>query len=178
MEVWLPIIGWEGFYEVSNLGNVRSVDRVVSYLCAGRPVNRKIAGQPMKTVPDGDGYRILALQRDSRAHTVYVHAIVLETFIGPCPEGMQCRHLNGNKTDNRLENLQWGTPLQNAEDRDRHGTHSRGEKHHKARLSDAEVSDLRRAHSEEGLSYRVLGERFGCSAVHARRIVVGRSRKV
>lgn len=53
----------------------------------------------------------------------YLHHIVLEAFVGPRPPGMQCRHLNGNSLDNRLENLQWGTAREDNYDRVRHGTH-------------------------------------------------------
>ena len=69
-----------------------------------------------------------------------VHRLVLETFIGPRPKGMECRHLNGIRTDNRLDNLCWGTRAENQQDSVKHGTHGgmgvRGEKHHNSKLSD------------------------------------------
>jgi len=60
----------------------------------------------------------------------YVHQLVLETFVGPRPEGRQCRHLNGNSLDNRLENLSWGTASEDNYDRVRHGTHQHARKIH------------------------------------------------
>ncbi len=55
-----------------------------------------------------------------------VHRLVLETYVGSCPEGMVCRHLNGDPADNRLKNICWGTPSENVHDAIRHGTHRTG----------------------------------------------------
>lgn len=57
-----------------------------------------------------------------RAKRLYLHRAVLEAFVGPCPDGYECRHLDGNPTNNRVENLVWGTPSENMQDRWRHGT--------------------------------------------------------
>ena len=57
-------------------------------------------------------------------HTVYAHRLVLMAFVGPCPDGMQCCHKNGIPDDNRIENLRWDTPKENAADAIRHGTHA------------------------------------------------------
>ena len=57
-----------------------------------------------------------------RKHTCNIHRLVLETYVGPCPKGMECRHLNGNGQDNRLENLCWGTRSENRQDSIQHGT--------------------------------------------------------
>lgn len=66
-----------------------------------------------------NGYQRVSLGNTQR----YVHRLVLEAFVGPCPPGKQCRHLNGDKADNKLTNLAWGTPSENNYDRVRHGTH-------------------------------------------------------
>lgn len=90
----------------------------------------------------------------------FVHRLVLEAFVGPCPEGMECRHLDGNPANNKLDNLKWGTRKENQDDSKRHGTHwasseagreharhlwdhvehKGGEKHHRAKLSDEQVA--------------------------------------
>lgn len=72
----------------------------------------------------------------------YVHRIILETFVGPCPEGMQCLHYDGNCRNNELSNLRWGTPTENGKDQDRHGTRSVGEKRHCAKLTALHVRNL------------------------------------
>jgi hypothetical protein len=66
------------------------------------------------------GYQNVLLSQGGRSKRVYVHRVVLEAFVGPCPEGMQACHCNGNPTDNRLENLRWDTPLENQADRYHH----------------------------------------------------------
>ncbi len=72
---------------------------------------------PMKPRPHVDGYLTVKIQGKPRT----VHRLVLEAFVGPCPPGMQCRHLDGNPANNRLENLAWGTHAENAADKIRHG---------------------------------------------------------
>jgi HNH endonuclease/NUMOD4 motif len=117
-ERWAAVPGWEHLYEVSDGGRVRTIARTIQYI-TGRDhyyAARILAGS------DFQGYRTVSL--GSRADSVphRVHRLVLGAFVGPCPEGMECRHLNGDRADNRLENLAWGTPHENGMDRLRHGT--------------------------------------------------------
>lgn len=77
-----------------------------------------------------------------------VHRLVMEAFIGPRPEGMECRHLDGDPANNRLSNLTWGTPKENAEDQRRHGSMKLGEASHYSRLTEAEVRKIRRNGAE------------------------------
>ena len=79
------------------------------------------------------------LYKDDRCVTRKVHHLVLEAFDGPCPEGMVCRHLNGNPADNRAENLKWGTEKENNEDKIRHGTSGKGSRNSRAKLSEEDV---------------------------------------
>jgi hypothetical protein len=101
---------------------------------------RKLA--PLKV---SDGYLGLGLYSGSgRAKRARVHRLVLEAFVGPCPEGMECRHLDGDPSNNRLDNLAWGTQSQQHEDRALHGTSNRG--HHRsgvAKLTIEEVAEIR-----------------------------------
>lgn len=122
METWRTILGFP-MYEVSNLGRVRS--------WSGSHPHRRTCPRILK--PGRSGYRRMYLTvslcgPDARAPK-YVHRLVLEAFVGPCPEGMQCRHLDNNPANNRVENLAWGTPLENGADRVLAGTTARGDKH-------------------------------------------------
>ena len=119
-ESWLPIPGWEGMYEVSDLGRVRSLPR------KNHPRLTLLASYPMKR----GGYTAVSLSRDNHTHTSAVHKLVALAFLGPRPDGMEVRHLNGDATDPRLVNLAYGTPSENQRDRLRHGTHHYGNRTH------------------------------------------------
>jgi hypothetical protein len=117
-ERWLPVVGWEG-YDVSDLGRVRSWWNRKARLC----LNREPRIRKLTLHVEGYMHVGLSSNRIQRGHKV--HRLVLEAFVGPCPEGMQCRHLDGNPSNNRLENLCWGTPIENWDDKVRHGTRTR-----------------------------------------------------
>lgn len=108
-EEWRPVIGYEGRYDVSDRGRVRS-------LLHGSPLL-------MKLIPSNKGdYLRVQLWKDGRGKTQWVHRLVLEAFIGPRPDGMVTRHLDGHSRDNGRENLMWGTQKQNIADKKTHGT--------------------------------------------------------
>lgn len=121
VERWLPIVGYEGFYEVSDLGRVRSVDRVVG---GGRGPSglRRRRGQIRALSVHPFGYPQAHLSRDGTRETSPVHKLVLTAFVGPCPEGMTCCHGPEGATVARLDNLRWDTPSENMFDRGRDGT--------------------------------------------------------
>jgi hypothetical protein len=97
---------------------------------------------------------------DGCKHTFQVHRIILETFVGPRPDGMQCRHLNGNASDNRLENLTWGTPQENSQDAARHGTAPKGERNGSSKLTTDQVQEIRQRLAV-GENSSALGRGFG-----------------
>lgn len=115
-ERWLPVVGFEGLYEVSDLGRVRSLrtDRVLS-----TEMNH-LRG----------GYVRVKFSINRKWHRSLVHRLVLEAFVGPLPEGMVTRHLNGEPTDNRLENIVYGTQSENQHDAVRHGRNWAANKTH------------------------------------------------
>lgn len=115
-EEWRPVVGYEDYYEVSSYGRVR---RTVKD-------NRWPALGIMKTFPNSDGYPSLCLRDHYRKRKhLTVHALVLLAFVGP-PGDLVCRHLDGNKNNNHLSNLRWGTCQENVDDMRAHGTIPRG----------------------------------------------------
>lgn len=85
-----------------------------------------ITGVELRTQPSDKGYSTVRLRHpDGRKSTPRVHRAVLETFVGPCPPGMEACHNNGDRTDNRLENLRWDTHQANERDKVNHGTNGR-----------------------------------------------------
>ena len=138
-EEWLPIPGYEGFYIVSNLGRVMSLDRNVPL----RASSKNIRGQLLKPMIKKHGYYRVMLSKGDKRTDQTIHQLVLKAFVGPCPVGYQCRHLNGIPNDNRLVNLKWGTPKENAMDKERHGHVLRGEDHGFSRFTNQEVIYIR-----------------------------------
>lgn len=110
-ETWNTIAGYEGDYEVSDRGRVRSLPGY----------NR--AGGFLKPRPTQDGHLRVDLSRGNRAKSMYVHRLVLIAFVGPCPEGMEGCHFDGNPSNNVVSNLRWDTRSANILDAVRHGTH-------------------------------------------------------
>ena len=116
-ERWLPVPDWEGLYEVSDQGRVRSLDRLSAN-------GRKLKGRPLKSAADRAGYRLVWLHRNSQRRMFILHRLVLLAFVGPCPEGMEGCHDNGDPGDNRLSNLRWDTKSANCLQKVEHGTHN------------------------------------------------------
>lgn len=152
-EEWRPILGFEGFYEVSDQGRVRSLDRILSD-------GRRWRGQVMRT-QIVDRYEQLVLSRNGQSAR-NVHVLALEAFRGERPIGMEVCHGNGISTDNRLENLRWDTPKSNAADRETHGRTARSERNGSAKLTSDEVRDIRECISK-GETQRLLADRYGVS---------------
>jgi hypothetical protein len=117
-------------------------------------------------------YRAVNLTAKRKA---YIHALVLETFAGSRPSGAQARHLDGDRFNNRLSNLAWGTPAENSADKARHGTAPVGERNPQARLTVEAVAELRAAHAAGGVSYTQLAKKFGVSTMTAWRAIRGES---
>lgn len=110
-ETWKPVVGYEGLYEVSDQGRVRSLRRSGT---TGRVLTQ--------WQNRGRVYLLVRLSRNNQRKIKTVHSLVLAAFVGPRPARMEIRHLNGDATDNRLANLAYGTSLENSTDQRAHGT--------------------------------------------------------
>jgi DNA-binding XRE family transcriptional regulator len=161
-EHWLPVVGYEDLYAVSDLGRVRSFH-------AGRGKGKR--GGLLKQVIQAD-YLTVALCRNGTQRNGKVHRLVMEAFIGPCPEGKQVRHGAGGRLDNRLVNLCYGTPGEDSDDKIRDGTMNFGEKHGLAKLTYAIVDECRRRHAD-GESQASLAREFGVSQKTMHRAISG-----
>jgi hypothetical protein len=169
-EEWTWVIGRKGKYKVSTFGRVRSVPRYCRIRNGGI---RKVKGCILK--PGKGDYLFVGLANGNNTNDrVNVHILVLEAFIGPCPEGMEARHLDGNSYNPKLSNLKWGTPVQNARDRVTHGTIVRGIKIKHSKLSPRKVHKIRRM-LRKGMSQWDVGQVFGIhqvtvSEIHRKKI--------
>lgn len=138
-EEWRDIPGFP-LYQVSNLGRVRTRRPW------GPHERPRRHWHVLKPWANNRGYLSVALCRVSHERGVnrLIHRLVLEAFVGPCPPGMEARHLLSNDvTDNRLCNLSWGTRSQNQGDRVAHGTDRRGSRHYLTRLTEDDVRRIR-----------------------------------
>ena len=130
MEEWRPIPGYEGWYEASDQGRVRSVDRLI---VDSRGRRYQYPSVVLKPKVRKDGYLEVALRRNGHALHKRVHQLTMLAFVGPPPPGMEVRHLDRNRSNNVLSNLSYGTHLDNMSDRALHGTHRNAVKTHCSR---------------------------------------------
>lgn len=127
-EIWKPIPGYEGHYEVSSHGRVRSLDRTVQRKDGQ---TQRLKGRMMALKKTRNGYFLVGLRREGEKQRFkLVHRLVLEAFVGPCPDGMETLHGDGNPENNRLSNLHWGSLSENNLDTVKHGRHVNANKTH------------------------------------------------
>ena len=131
MEEWRDIPGYEGYYQASSLGRVRSLDRVIEQTGPNGVYSRVFPGRLLSPSRRPDSYYALQLSRDGVITRWLLHQAVCAAFHGARPEGMtHTRHLDGDRSNNTPANLRWGTPLENAVDSVVHGTHWQTAKTH------------------------------------------------
>ena len=122
-ERWLPVVGYEGLYEVSDQGRIKSV--------AHRAKNGVFFPEKIRVSHAGaNTHPTISMYRDGISKRFYVYRLVLEAFVGPCPEGMVACHWNDDPSDNRLENLRWDTEKANQADKMRNGHNTNANKTH------------------------------------------------
>lgn len=139
VERWLPIPGWEGLYEVSDHGRVKSLARVVTHSQGGPSrIKERILSSAV-----ADGYPEVCLYREGARTKRRVHMLVLETFVGPCPQWAEACHGHDDKQNNCLNNLRWDTHGRNMSDMSLNGTASRGETHTFSKLTEKDVRSIR-----------------------------------
>ncbi len=136
-------------------------------------MTRSRKSQLLSTKSGSAKYLTVILSRNGLPRAFSVHSLVCLAFRGPRPEGFEVRHLDGNARNNRADNLQYGTKIENAADREAHGRTLRGEAHRWSTISDevvaAVLEDRRR-----GLFYYQIAERRGISKSHVCNICNGR----
>ncbi|SCC11074.1 NUMOD4 motif-containing HNH endonuclease [Rhodococcus qingshengii] len=141
-ERWKSVVGYEGYYEVSDHGRVRSVDRTV-VSSVGIPSRRRGCG--ISAGLTTRGYLGVGLSRDGESKPFSVHRLVAAAFCERVADGDVVRHLDGNKENNRAENLAWGTDSENMIDQVRHGNHLHARKAHCPRGHELVMPNLVRA---------------------------------
>jgi len=157
IEYWRDIPGWSGFYRISDWGRIKSLARWVRL---GKTGKRLVEERILNFHRSEEGYLHVALCNSNTKLHSGVHRLVLLAFDKPCPEGMQCRHLDGKPWNNHLENLCWGTPAEDHEDRRRHGTLPIGEMVYNSLLEDKDIPAIHFLHKLGETAYQI-GNVFG-----------------
>jgi len=153
-EQWLDVPEWKGFYQVSDCGRVRSVDRWMTYSSGNRRLQKGRILKPSTMRPDHPHERMhVTLQSKGYVRYYNVHRLVMLAFVGPRPNGLECCHNDGDRFNNRLSNLRYDTPKANNADQKMHGRGPQGEGNPRCILGWPKVREIRRrlASGEKGL---------------------------
>lgn len=110
MEIWKPVKDFEGFYEVSNMGRVKSLSRTVQHKHSGKYTFKE---RILKPNPVKGGYHQVTLNKNSKRYSKYIHVLVMQMFVGEKTKGYEVNHIDENVTNNKLENLEYLTPKEN-----------------------------------------------------------------
>lgn len=151
--IWKDIPGQEGRYQASDTGQIRSVSRVV--FCKNG-TNKTVRGRVLKQTPSTKGYLRVSFKEGVKT---YVHHIIMLTFVGPRPEGMYINHIDGNKTNNSVSNLEYCTPTANAQHAVRTGLARIGERHSGAVLTNQQVAEIKQRGKYD--TYENIGKDYG-----------------
>lgn len=142
VEEWRAIPGYEGYYEASDLGRIRSLSRVVN----GGSGMRRLPGQIRKQSIGSHGYSVVSMSKEGERKVYCVNRLVLMAFNnGPWVSRQDACHNDGDRQNNKLSNLRWDTRAGNSADRITHGTQVRGSKTGNARLNEAKVTVIKEA---------------------------------
>jgi hypothetical protein len=152
-EEWRPVVGFEGYYEVSNMGSVKRTK-------PGRGIR---VGRILKQKANKRGYPVVQLWKDNHGHGQATHCVVARAFLGPAPDGAEVNHKDGNKTNPVLSNLEYVTRSGNITHAYRVGLRVSGASHNWAKLTESQVKEIRSLHVPGEYGCRRLARRFGVS---------------
>lgn len=173
MEIWVDVKGYESFYQVSNMGNVRSKDRTVA---CSRLGTKNLRGRPLKATVDGVGYCKVTLQDQGRNVVWKVHRLVAEHFIDKVGGKVIINHIDNDRTNNRVGNLEWCTPKENTAHMHSQGRNysASGEANPACKLTASQVEEIKSLKGK--LSQAKIGLMFGVSSSQVGRIHNGTRR--
>lgn len=172
IEVWEAIAEHEGLYEASNCGQIRSLDReVASGMIWGKPRITRFRGRILRQA--NTPYLSVVLSKEGIEKPREVHRLILETFVGPCPNNMEACHNDGNRKNNRLDNLRWDTRTGNFADKRKHGTNLEGQKNAMSATGRAVRIAAKQLH-DAGHSDERIAEELEVTVTKVRKILQGK----
>jgi len=151
-EKWKTIKGFKD-YAISNCGKVKRLT----------PARGTKVGHILKPWKISDGYLIIELRKNGESYSKLIARLVTENFIGPCPEGQECNHKDGVKTNNNINNLEWVTHSQNIIHSIKTGLRPMGENRTQAKLTNYKVKEIKHLLKNTNLSFEKIAKLFGVS---------------
>lgn len=162
-ESWRPVVGMESSHEVSDAGRIRALGSTDA-------LGRRIHGRVLTNGRMSGRYVRVRLTHHGKHVERAIHILVLEAFVGPRPPGADACHGDGDRWNNRLDNLRWDSHAANQRDKITHGTIARGARNGWAKLTEADVRALRDMVAA-GATVKDAAQAFGISDTHASQIV-------
>lgn len=184
IEIWKYVLNCENYYQVSNLGRIRSMPRMI---VDKNGKYKTLKGKLMSPAVKKAGYLTVMLRSKDRCGRFHVHSLVLETFKCPRPKGMECRHLDGNPKNNCVGNLQWDTKKNNEADKIIHGTNYHkgtfsfktcgGINNVKVKLTENDVREIREFYATNLYSQSEIGKMYDVDQTQISMIVLRKNWK-
>lgn len=164
-EIWKDITGYEGLYQVSSLGNVKSLDRYVKHYRGGNCFKK---GATLKPSKNRKGYYLIVLAKEGISRSKSIHRIVAETFIPNQQNKPQVNHKDGNKTNNSVQNLEWATQEENMTHAFENGLNKgsmlgkKGVSHPRNLLTQYDVNEIKKMYNQ-GVKIKYIANSFNVS---------------
>ncbi len=169
-EVWKDIFGWEGYYQASNLGRIRSLDRRDKN---GKNSSMLYRGKLLKQRFDSNKRYVTDLSKNNKGRPQQVSRLVALAFHGECPRGMECCHNDGNCQNNREWNLRWDTRENNDRDKIRDGQVPKGENHWNAKNKAKDIIEIRKKYASGKYLQKDLATKYGLNVAYISQIING-----
>jgi hypothetical protein len=174
-EIWkpVPVQKYSDRYSVSNHGRVRREEYTVTVTKSNGTTYDLTYGQKQMVRHNCNGYEVVNLARDGGHSTIYVHRLVLKAFGGsPLTPDHEVNHIDGDKTNNHISNLEWMTKSENVKHAWKTGLNKRWEGKGTEKVSDADVRQIRRLyHSADDITYREIAEQYDLNKFYVNQIV-------
>jgi hypothetical protein len=158
MEIWKDIKGYEGLYQISNLGNVKALEKTRNWNARGKQL-QSILKEKILIPFNNYGYNYVILWKDNKIKNCRVHRLVAQAFIENPQSKLEVNHINGIKDDNSIKNLEWVTSEENREHSYRIGIAGIGEKNASAKLKNYEAEEILKS-NEKSI---ILAKRYNIS---------------
>ena len=170
MEIWKDVIGYEGLYQVSNLGNVKSLERIV-YEKNGN--SRIVKDRILRPSINRYGYHCVRLYKQSSGKTFSIHRLVCLSFLGQNIEKQYVNHIDGNKANNDLKNLEWCTIKENNIHCYKAGLKkaSKGDSHYRSKITEEQAKEIK--YGYKGLTQNQIARLYGINRQSISKIRLG-----